>query len=520
MLDVDTYLKVRTAVQIEGLSKRAAARRFGIDPKTVTKMMSFSVPPGYVRSKPPVRPKLDAFIAIIDKILADDKSVHKKQHHTSKRIFERLRDEHGFTGGITIVKDYVAGVQQRSREMFVPLAHPPGQAQADFGEAIGIIGGVEQKIHYFAYDLPHSDANFVVAYPAETTEAFCDGHVQAFAYFAALSETGKSGVPQSILYDNTKIAVAKILGDGRRKRTRVFTELQSHYLFQDRFGRPAKGNDKGKVEGLVGYARRNFMVPIPVFDSFAALNAHLADCCRKRLGEVLRGETETIGVRLQRDLAAFQQPLPPPYDACEKLGTRVSSLSLVRYRLNDYSVPTSYGHAQVLVRGYVHEVVIACGTEIIARHPRSYEREDFVFDPLHYLALIEQKINALDQAAPLADWKLPEEFATLRRLLEARIGKPGKREFVQVLRLMETFTLDDVAAAVRDAIQRGAIGFDAVKHLVLCRIERRPPRLNMAIYPYLPKATVATTSASDYMGLLAGCEWASEGETNAVGAAS
>jgi len=512
MLDVDTYLKVRTAVQIEGLSQRAAARRFGIDPRTVAKMMSFSVPPGYVRSKPPVRPKLDAFTAIIDKILADDKSVHRKQHHTSRRIFERLRDEHGFTGGVTIVKDYVAGVQQRSQEMFVPLVHPPGHAQADFGEAVAFIGGDEQKIHYFAFDLPHSDANFVVAYPAETTEAFCDGHVQAFAFFASLAETGKAGVPQSILYDNTKIAVAKILGDGRRKRTRVFTELLSHYLFRDRFGRPAKGNDKGKVEGLVGYARRNFMVPVPVFADFASFNADLADRCRKRMSEVLRGETETIGVRLQRDLAAFRQPLPPPYDACEKLGTRVSSLSLVRYRLNDYSVPTSYGHAQVLVRGYVHEVVIACGTEIIARHPRSYEREDFVFDPLHYLALIERKLNALDQAAPLADWALPEEFATLRRLLEARMGKPGKREFVQVLRLMETFTLDDVSAAVRDAIQRGAIGFDAVKHLVLCRIERRPPRLDMAIYPYLPRATVATTSARDYMGLLrAGCERPSEG---------
>ena len=457
-----------------------------------------------MRSKPVVRPKLDAFVAIIDKMLADDKTRPKKQQHTSKRIFDRLRDEHGFTGGITIVKDYVAGVQQRAQEMFVPLVHPPGHAQADFGEALAIIGGVEQKIHYFAYDLPHSDANFVVAYPAETTEAFCDGHVQAFAFFANLSETGKSGVPQSILYDNTKIAVAKILGDGRRKRTRVFTELQSHYLFQDRFGRPAKGNDKGKVEGLVGFARRNFMVPVPVFDSFAALNAHLTDCCRKRMGEVLRGHTETIGERLARDLAAFQTPLPPPYDACEKIGTRVSSLSLVRYRSNDYSVPTSFGHREVFVRGYVHEVVIACGTEIIARHVRSYESEDFVFDPLHYLALIERKINALDQAAPLADWKLPEEFATLRRLLEARMGKPGKREFVQVLRLMETFAIDDVAAAVRDAIRRGAIGFDAVKHLVLCRIERRPPRLDMAVYPYLPKATVATTSARDYMGLLAG----------------
>ena len=308
--------------------------------------------------------------------------------------------------------------------------------------------------------------------------------------------------------------MAKILGDGRRQRTRVFTELESHYLFQDRFGRPAKGNDKGKLEGLVGFARRNFMVPVPVFDTFAALNAHLADCCHKRLGEVLRGETETIGVRLQRDLAAFRQPLPQPYDACEKIGTRVSSLSLVRYRLNDYSVPTSYGHREVFVRGYVHEVVIACGTEIIARHPRSYEREDVVFDPLHYLELIERKINALDQAAPLADWKLPEEFETLRRLLEARMGKPGKREFVQVLRLMETFTLDDVAAAVRDAIQRGAIGFDAVKHLLLCRIERRPPRLDMAIYPYLPKATVATTtSARAYMELLSGRGLACEADT-------
>src|SRR6059058_81285 len=466
MKDVDVYLKVRHAVRIEGLSERAAARRFGIDPRTVNKMMKFSVPPGYVRKKPARKPKLDPFIAVIEGILGADKSRPRKQQHTAKRIFERLRDEHGFAGGITIVKDYVAGWHQRAQEMFIPLIHPPRHAQADFGEAIAIIDGVERKIHYFAFDLPHSDACFVVAYPAETTEAFCDGHVKAFAFFG--------GLPHSILYDNTKIAVARILGDGKRQRTRVFAELQSHYLFQDRFGRPAKGNDKGKVEGLVGFARRNFMVPVPAFESFEALNAHLADCCRKRMGERLRGHTETIGERLERDLAAMRRPLPPPYDACEKVGTRVSSLSLVRYRRNDYSVPTSFGHREVIVRGYVHEVVVACGTEIIARHPRSYEREDFVFDPLHYLALIEQKINALDQAAPLAGWQLPEEFMTLRRLLEARMGKQGKREFVQVLRLIEAFKIEEVTAAVRDAIARGAIGFDAVKHLVLCRIERRP----------------------------------------------
>src|SRR6476469_2564759 len=216
------------------------------------------------------------------------------------------------------------------------------------------------------------------------------------------------------------------------------------------------------------------------------------------MSDRLRGHSETIGERLQRDLSALQKPLPPPYDACEKVPATVSSLSLVRYRRNDYSVPTTFGHREVLVRGYVHEVVIACGADVIARHARSYEREDCVFEPLHYLALLEQKVGALDQAAPLVGWDLPEEFARLRRLLEARMGKRGKREFVQVLRLLETFRPEDVLAGIREAIVRGVIGFDAVKHLVLCRIEHRPPRLDLTVYPYLPRARVATTSARAY----------------------
>jgi hypothetical protein len=158
----------------------------------------------------------------------------------------------------------------------------------------------------------------------------------------------------------------------------------------------------------------------------------------------------------------------------------------------------------VLVCGFVEEVVIACGSEIIARHPRSYGREEFIFEPRHYLALLEQKIGALDQAAPLQGWDLPEAFTTLRRLLEARMGKSGKREYVQVLRLLEVFRLEDVHVAVREALRLGAIGFDAVKHLVLCRIERRPPKLDLTLYPYLPRVTVATTSAKAYMALLGG----------------
>src|SRR5438105_1025423 len=374
---VELYGRVRYAVQIEGLSRREAARQFGIDPRTVAKMLAFSVPPGYRRSRPPARPKLDPFTGIIDGILAADEGRPRKQRHTSKRIFERLRDEDGYSGGITIVKDYVLARRLRHREVFVPLRHDPGHAQVDFGEALAEIAGVERKIHFFAMDLPHSDACFVQAYPAETAEAFCDGHNAAFAFF------GK--VPRSILYDNTTLAVARILGDGVRQRTRVFSELQSHYLFDDRFGRPGKGNDKGKVEGLIGWIRRNLLVPVPRAVSLIALNEQLLEGCRRRLGARLR-----------------------------------------------------------------------------------------------------------------------EEFAARRRLIDARSGKRARRQFVQVLRLLEVVRPEDVLAGVREAIARGAIGFDAVKHLVLCRIERRPPRLALTVYPYLPRASMAMTSAKAYLDLLTG----------------
>ena len=192
------------------MSRREASRQFGIDRKTVAKILLHSEPPGYRRRQPPKRPKLAPFTDIIDGILEEDRTVHRKQRHTAKRIFERLRDEHGFTGKQTIVKDCV-----RER---------------------------------------HLGACFVAAYPAAATAAaWLDGHNAAFAFFG--------GVPQSMLYDNDKCLVSRILPDGTRQRTRSFSGLQSHYLFEDRYGRPGKGNDKGNVEGVVGYARRNFMVP-------------------------------------------------------------------------------------------------------------------------------------------------------------------------------------------------------------------------------------------------------------------
>ena len=183
---------------------------------------------------------------------------------------------------------------------------------------------------------------------------------------------------------------------------------------------------------MVGYARRNFLVPVPSFESFAALNAHLERRCLKRMDAQLRGHTERIGQRMERDLEDLP-PLPAaPYDACNQRAGRVSSLSPVRSRTRDYSAPVAYGHREVLIRGYVDQVVISCGSEVIARYLRFYQRDDFVFDPIHSLPLLEQKTGALDQAAPIQGWELPEEFATLRRLLagwgmHARDGEIGKR---------------------------------------------------------------------------------------------
>ena len=268
---------------------------------------------------------------------------------------------------------------------------------------------------------------------------------------------------------------------------------------------PARAMIRARWEGLVGYARRNFMVPIPRFASWDAFNAHLEHQCRRRESDVLRGHRETIGERFGCDREKLME-LPPGAFRGLRQGGHAGQFALPWCAIGATTTrcPSPTVTKKVWVRGYVHEVVIGCAAEVIARHPRSYEREDLIFEPIHYLALLERKIGALDQAAPLAGWKLPEAYANLRRLLEARMGKAGKREYVQVLRLLETFALEEVHGAIRDALRLGAIGYDAVKHLVLCRVERRPPRLDLNVYPYLPRAQVTTTSAASYMSLLGG----------------
>src|SRR5262249_4859798 len=202
-------------------------REYDIHWDTLQKILDHPGPPGYRRAAPRPRPKLDPFLLVIHQILEGDKKAPRKQRHTAHRIFERLRDEHGYTGGLTIAKEAVPAWKARSAEVFVPLAHRPGEAQVDFGSAEIILGGRATTVALFVMTLPYSDAIFVCAFPRECTEAFLEGHVRAFAFFG--------GVPTRISYDNFKIAVAKITGGRDRKLTRAFLRLQSHHLFKHHF---------------------------------------------------------------------------------------------------------------------------------------------------------------------------------------------------------------------------------------------------------------------------------------------
>ena len=407
-----------------------------------------------------------------------------------------MKSEKGYTGSYSPVRKYIAAYRLKTKEMFVPLEHDPGTAQVDFGEAVAIIGGVQQKINVFNMSLPQSDVCFVKAYPRENTESFCDGHVSAFAFIG--------GIPSEILYDNTKIAVAKIMGNKERKKTKSFTELQSHYLFQDHFARPGKGNDKGKVEGVVGFARRNFMVPVPSFDNFDALNNHLQKCCEDRQKDILRGHKTSIKERFALDQNALS-PLPErPYDPCVVSSARVSSTSLVRYKDTDYSVPVRYGYQDVFVKAYVDKVLIIKGSEVIATHKRSYEKGDAVYDLLHYLPLLEQKANALDQAAPLKASSLPPVFERFKTTLITRDSTTGKRDYIKVLRLIKIYGIDDVEKGLYLAFDQGIFSVEAIKHLLLNHREKRPPNLSLKAFPNVPVVCVQKTTLSSYMGLMGG----------------
>ena len=298
---MEMWTEIRRKVLVEGASKRSIRRDYRVSARTLEKILANAEPPGYRQRTTRPKPMLGQFLPVIDEILEADRTAPPKQRHTAKRIYERLRDEYGYTGCSSQVRAAVARSKHYSKEVFVPLSHPPGQAQFDFGEATVEIAGVEAKAALAVMTLPYSDAYFVSAYPRECTETFQAGHVAAFSFFG--------GVPTRTSYDNTSIAVTKVMGR-ERELTTEFLRLESHFLFGHHFCRVGRGNEKGHVETHVGYARRNLLVPVPRFSSFAEMNEYLAACCYADLFRRVRGKPETKAERLVVDQAAMLA-LPP-----------------------------------------------------------------------------------------------------------------------------------------------------------------------------------------------------------------
>jgi len=358
--NMEEWVEIRRKVLAKEASKRAICREYHIHWDTLQRILAYAEPPRYEEKEPRKKPKIGDFVPIIHEILKSDQQIHRKQQH---------------------------------KEVFLPLSHPPGEAQVDFGEADVTLRGATTRVALFVMTLPYSDAIFCQVFPRECTGAFLEGHRRAFEFFG--------GVPRRISYDNSKIAVAKITGSREREVTHEFLRLESHYLFEHHFCLVRRPNEKGHVERLLDFARANFLVPVPATDDLARLNEQLEQNCHDDLDRKLRGKPGPKTQLLEEEQAAMLPFPKQSFEARRIVAGRASSLSLVRFDDNDYSVPTAYAHREITIVASVDEVRLISADRLVARHPRHWGKEHVTYNPLHYLALLERKPGGLDFAKPL-----------------------------------------------------------------------------------------------------------------------
>jgi len=492
---MEQWTEVRRRVLTGQLSKRAACREYKLSWHTLEKMLTHDEPPGYRQKGPRVKPVLKPFLPIIHEILEADKRAPKKQRHTAMRIFHRLQQEHAYEGGYTSVRKAVREWRRTTQEVFLPLSHPMGEAQVDFGYAYIDLDGECVQVALFVMTLPYSDAFFVQAFPRECTESFQEGHKRAISFFG--------GVPTRISYDNSKIAVTKITGSRERVLTREFLRLQSHYLYEAHFCLVRRANEKGNVENLVGYSRRNFLVPVPKVKTLVELNLELERLCTADLDRTLRGKQGSKQERLLEEQAVMLEEPQQAFDARRVTQVAVNSLSLVRFDTNSYSVPVKYAHRHLTVVASVDELRLTFQGQLVARHPRHWGREQYVFDPVHYLALLEKKPGGFDHARPLENWDLPECFTTLRNRMETEPDGLGTREFIRALRLLESCSVAELASAVEYALDIGIHDADSLRVILEHRRESPVGLFSLDGRPHLKTIAVAETHVSAYQTLLA-----------------
>ncbi len=430
LLDLESWQSIRWMHFRDGRSIRWISKEFGIARRTVSKYLEKPDAPKYFLTAPRSRPVTGAWCAEIETILEQDKTAPRKQRHTAKRIFERLT-ERGYEGSARSIRQMVAEIKNKpATAASVPLVFQPGKdAQVDFGESYAKIGGEQVKLHGFEMRMNFSRKKFVMFFQTTDKEAFLEGHVRAFEYF--------QGVVERISYDNLGAAVAHV-GKGKvRKLTKEFNELKGYYNFKTNFCTPGieGAHEKGGVENGVGFARRNWMVPVPEFETLDELNAYLLDKCRTDDDRVVAGQSGAICDAWRKETEFLLTVPAKPFDPAVQETGMVDSYCTVPWKTNHYSVPPQYVGKVLTIRSYCNRIEVTTGLEKVAEHSRSYGKDEYVLNPDHYLDLLERRPHAIPYARPLIQHEWPEGYWEFYQKMVASVGpSQAGRDFIRILR--------------------------------------------------------------------------------------
>lgn len=460
MTRVELFEQIRRDARREGLSVRALAERHRVHRRTVRQALTAAMPPPRKTSAREA-PVLGPWKAIIRGWLEADQSAPRKQRHTGRRIWQRLRDEYGASVAEPTVRAYAGRVRgelrSRLREVTIPQVHLPGaEAECDFGDCAVDLDGVRTRLFLFHLRLSASGRAFHRAYATQAQEAFLEGHV------AALAHCG--GVPGRIRYDNLKPAVVRVLTGRTRQEHDRFVALRSHYGFDAFFCRPgpAGAHEKGGVEGEVGRFRRTHLVPVPQVASLADFNALLAEADRRDDLRRISGRVLTVGEAFAAE-ADHLQPLPAePFDAARLLSVRVDTKARICVRQCWYSVPARLAGRRLSVRLGASQLAVLEGGTVVACHERAVHRGAEVLALDHYLEVLSRKPGALPGARALAQARASGTFAAEHdRFWSAarqRLGDSGgTKALIEVLLAHRTLPAAAVLAGIRHALAVGSV---------------------------------------------------------------
>ena len=465
MLTLDQYEYIRIAHRVYGKKIKEIARDTGHSKNTIKRALKEQYRGYRVRKEQPY-PVLGPYLSIIDRWLETDKDKPRKQRHTAVRIYHRLCDEHGYQGGETTVRRYVREARWRlgldTDRVFIPLdPELGGEAEVDWGTCHAVLAGEATKLKMFCMRSKASGKHLVQCFPCERQQAFFEGHMRGFSFFG--------GVFPVLVYDNLTTAVEKVLRGKDRRLQKSFSRFQAYYNFSARFCNRGQGHEKGGVEGFVGYARRNYMVPVPEADSLEELNRRLWEQCMAHGAHRIAGRDKTVHELYEEEKVHLLVLPEVPFSNIETCSAKVDKYSTVMVDKNRYSVPTRYAGLRVEVLISVGWVEIFKGGGRIARHRRVYGNNKWQLDPLHYLELLSRRPQAFSAARPIRQWRKtwPE---CLEKLLERFCDKQGAnratKDFIQVLLFFKDHEAGEVIAAVEKAVSAQVSTSAAVAHLL------------------------------------------------------